>query len=130
MCQKRALAAFHLNESEWGVNVQSYSGKCFSYFLIGFLWFYHFTSKALLLTSTPSLDFSTPMTVLWDSTFLLVDSKTMPPPFLIFKSDSRIPNCLQEDFQLFYLFRVFPLPAQCKSFLHLIFTNHLGCWRH
>eukprot|EP01086_Lenisia_limosa_P000524 TRINITY_DN10929_c0_g1_i1.p1 TRINITY_DN10929_c0_g1~~TRINITY_DN10929_c0_g1_i1.p1 ORF type:complete len:450 (-),score=180.78 TRINITY_DN10929_c0_g1_i1:35-1384(-) len=27
MCQKRALAAFHLNESEWGVNVQSYSGS-------------------------------------------------------------------------------------------------------
>jgi glycine hydroxymethyltransferase len=27
LCQERALAAFHLNKSEWGVNVQSYSGS-------------------------------------------------------------------------------------------------------
>jgi glycine hydroxymethyltransferase len=27
LCQQRALTAFHLNEDEWGVNVQSYSGS-------------------------------------------------------------------------------------------------------
>lgn len=27
LCQKRALEAFHLNENEWGVNVQPYSGS-------------------------------------------------------------------------------------------------------
>ena len=27
LCQERALAAFHLNKAEWGVNVQSYSGS-------------------------------------------------------------------------------------------------------
>eukprot|EP00743_Colponemidia_sp_Colp-15_P000629 GILK01000702.1.p1 GENE.GILK01000702.1~~GILK01000702.1.p1 ORF type:complete len:480 (-),score=93.28 GILK01000702.1:255-1658(-) len=27
LCQKRALAAFHLDESQWGVNVQPYSGS-------------------------------------------------------------------------------------------------------
>jgi glycine hydroxymethyltransferase len=27
LCQERALAAFHLNPSEWGVNVQPYSGS-------------------------------------------------------------------------------------------------------
>lgn len=26
LCQKRALKAFGLNETEWGVNVQPYSG--------------------------------------------------------------------------------------------------------
>jgi glycine/serine hydroxymethyltransferase len=26
LCQQRALEAFHLNPSEWGVNVQSLSG--------------------------------------------------------------------------------------------------------
>lgn len=27
LCRKRALDAFRLNHSEWGVNVQPYSGK-------------------------------------------------------------------------------------------------------
>lgn len=27
LCQNRALAAFHLDSTEWGVNVQPYSGK-------------------------------------------------------------------------------------------------------
>jgi glycine hydroxymethyltransferase len=27
LCQKRALEAFNLNSSEWGVNVQPYSGS-------------------------------------------------------------------------------------------------------
>lgn len=27
LCQKRALAAFHLDPTEWGVNVQPYSGS-------------------------------------------------------------------------------------------------------
>ena len=27
LCQKRALETFHLNEDEWGVNVQSLSGS-------------------------------------------------------------------------------------------------------
>jgi glycine hydroxymethyltransferase len=27
LCQKRALEAFKLNSSEWGVNVQPYSGS-------------------------------------------------------------------------------------------------------
>lgn len=27
LCQKRALETFHLNEAEWGVNVQSLSGS-------------------------------------------------------------------------------------------------------
>ena len=28
LCKARALAAFHLNPQEWGVNVQPYSGRC------------------------------------------------------------------------------------------------------
>lgn len=27
LCKARALAAFHLNPEEWGVNVQPYSGR-------------------------------------------------------------------------------------------------------
>lgn len=27
LCQQRALAAFHVEEKEWGVNVQPYSGN-------------------------------------------------------------------------------------------------------
>ncbi len=27
LCQQRALAAFHLKDTEWGVNVQPYSGS-------------------------------------------------------------------------------------------------------
>ena len=30
LCKARALAAFHLNPQEWGVNVQPYSGRCAS----------------------------------------------------------------------------------------------------
>lgn len=33
LCQKRALEAFHLDPSKWGVNVQPYSGSVSANFL-------------------------------------------------------------------------------------------------
>ncbi len=41
LCQKRALEVFHLNEEEWGVNVQSLSGSPAN-FQVGFVVLFNF----------------------------------------------------------------------------------------
>ena len=56
LCQKRALETFHLDEKDWGVNVQSLSGSPAN-FQVGFQELTYSVFSAILLVESPPFRF-------------------------------------------------------------------------